>query len=113
MIAGAERNPFIDFYIEGKTGSRDLPRSWAVVGPPGTYKSSITRKLVAERLRSGQLQKVVFLVPRLKFAAEYVDEFARLGIKAEVLRGRSAMNDTWPENVLGADSGENRGDVRD
>jgi Bifunctional DNA primase/polymerase, N-terminal/Primase C terminal 2 (PriCT-2) len=93
IVIGKKRNPFVDFRSECKTGNFDAPRAWAIIAPPGTWKSSIVRRQIAELLKSGSLKKVVVMIPRIEFAEEYQREFAALGIRAEILRGRTGEDD--------------------
>jgi hypothetical protein len=94
VVIGKARNVWIDFGIATQLDlqpNEALPeRAVAIVGPPGTKKSSMTREEIAQLIKAmTQLKKVVVLVPRLRFANEWQREFAALGVRSVVLRGRS------------------------
>ncbi len=115
VVIGKKRCRYIDFGNEVKVGEFDLPRSWAVIAPPGTYKSSISRKLIAERIKLGLLHKVVVLVPRLEFAAEYLKEFEEeLGIGPLHLFefGEREARRSQLDGLCRADSQADQGKVR-
>ena len=57
---------------------------------PGSGKSTLQRKLMADRVKAGQNGIIAFHVPTLALAEEAAHHALDLGIEAQAIRGRSA-----------------------